>query len=67
MGNLKMIVAALLAAFSALAYSVNDESGHVKINHNGRVIEVNQNAVSAHLGHGDTLYQSNPNTSSSAQ
>lgn len=60
------IVLAALVVFGALAFVVTDNSSLVKIIHKGKVIEVSENAVPAHLAHGDTLFNDGSSSSSVA-
>ena len=61
--NKKFIFAAALAAAvstGASAANKGNKQDKVKIVHNGKVIEVNGNALDAHLAHGDELYVETP-------
>lgn len=58
MKKTKIILAALVI-FTAVAFTVADNSNLVKIYHKGKIIEVAPQAVEGHLGHGDTVYGNN--------
>ncbi len=49
------IILAALVLFTVVAFTVTDNTKLVKINHKGKVIEVAEQAVKAHLAHGDYL------------
>lgn len=53
------IILAALGIFAVVAFTVTDNTKLVKINHKGKVIEVAEQAVPAHLAHGDFIIGNN--------
>jgi hypothetical protein len=57
---MKKVMFFAAAALVAISLSVYASADKVQVVHNGNVIEVSSSAVSAHLGHGDALYNPAP-------